>query len=60
MNRIDVIAFFNLRRAEEERLKAARAPSSRAREAHLEMARMFETRAQQAREEDEAADVRPG
>jgi len=54
MDRIDIIAFFNLRRAEEERLKAARATSPRAREAHLEMARMFEDRAQEARAADPA------
>jgi hypothetical protein len=59
MDRIDIIAFFNLRRAEEERLKAARATSSRARDAHLEMARMFEDRAQEVRAAAQPVDVRP-
>ncbi len=43
--RRDAFASFNMRRAGEERLKASRAPNARIREAHLELARLFEARA---------------
>lgn len=46
-----VYAFFHLRRAEEERLKAARARTMSARLSHMQLASLFE---QRARELDKA------
>lgn len=44
---MDTYAFFHLRRAEEERLKASRARSERVRTAHLKLASIFVERARQ-------------
>lgn len=43
-----VYEFFNLRRAEEERLRAARAKTPAARQQHLELAAFFHQRARLA------------
>ena len=50
MNKRTTVGFkeqtaYNLRRAAEERAKAAAAPSERARRPHIEMAEIFEARA---------------
>lgn len=47
-----VYAFFHLRRAEEERLKAARARNSAARQSHMRLASLFEQRARELGEAD--------
>lgn len=47
-----VYAFFNLRRAEEERLKAARARTPTARRSHMHLATLFEQRARELGEAD--------
>ena len=47
---MDAYAFFNLRRAEEERLKAGRARTERGRSAHLHLAAQFEERAKLRRQ----------
>ena len=47
-----VYAFFNLRRAEEERLKAARARTATERRSHMHLASLFEQRARQLGEAD--------
>ena len=39
---MDVLAFIQLRRAEEERLRASRSKSEKEKEAHLTLARKFE------------------
>ena len=46
---------FNMRRAEEERQKAASAASEEARKGHDELARIFEARAAACRTEQEAS-----
>jgi hypothetical protein len=47
---MSVYAFINLVRAEEERLRAARARSGSRRQAHLLLAQQFDERARLARE----------
>ena len=42
---MSVYAFINLIRAEEERLRAARAKTASAKDAHLHLAHLFEERA---------------
>jgi hypothetical protein len=42
--------FFNLRRAEEERLRAARATSATAKKLHMDMAVQFQRKAERVRQ----------
>lgn len=47
---MSVDEFFNLRRAEEERLRAARAKSVTAKKLHMDMAVRFQRKAESARQ----------
>lgn len=54
---MDIYAFFNRRRAQEERVKAARAPNASVRRDHLTLAAIFDERAESS-EQSRPADAR--